>query len=173
MKEIWRDVVGYEGDYQVSNKGRVKSFKKKKETILKPSKGERGYHSHGLIRNRKSKSLRAHRLVAMAFIPNPENKKCINHIDCNKINNNVDNLEWVTHKENMVHAYKNGLYKNANRRRKVIQFDNENNIIKEFISIKEASLKTKANKTSISLCCSGIQYTAGGFVWKYKDKYIK
>jgi len=115
-KEIWKDINGYEGLYQISNLGRVKSLNKlkgkntkTKEIIMNPSINKKGYKCIVLCKNSKQKHFRVHRLVAQSFIPNSENKKIVNHIDCNKINNHESNLEWVTHKENEIHAKANGL----------------------------------------------------------------
>ena len=111
MNEIWKDVKGYEGLYQISDKGRVKSLqrmvKKRKceEIIKKPSKLPKGYLRLGLCKNGTIKYYSIHRLVAEAFIPNPNNLPCVNHKDCNTSNNNVDNLEWINHKDN--NSYKN------------------------------------------------------------------
>lgn len=121
MEEIWKDVNGYE--YQVSNKGNVRSKDKHqffwnsvkncervlKGRLLKPYKYESGYLIVTLYKNGKPKPILVHRLVAETFIENPLNKKEVNHIDCDKGNNNVSNLEWVTPKENMQHAIKNNL----------------------------------------------------------------
>lgn len=103
--EIWKDIEGYEGLYQVSNKGRIKSFKKKfgtqpTETIMKQTATWCGYIRIKLIKDNKGWTPMVHRLVAKAFIPNPENKPVINHKDGNRANNDVENLEWVTYKEN-------------------------------------------------------------------------
>lgn len=117
MEELWKDIEGFEGLYQVSNLGNVKSLKR--NIILKPGvvayrkTKESGYY----IVNLKSKPFYIHRLVAEAFIPNSENKPQINHIDCNKRNNNVKNLEWVTREENIQHAYKNNLIPITEKRR--------------------------------------------------------
>ena len=110
--EIWKDIVGLEGKYQVSNFGNVKRLAYKKlnkdykETIIKP-RLHKGYlyALHGV----KGITQLIHRLVAIAFIPNPENKKTVNHIDADKTNNNLSNLEWNTHSEQMRHAYNNDL----------------------------------------------------------------
>lgn len=119
MKEVWKDIIGYEGLYQVSSLGRVKStgtvwngwvYHKKKETIRKSNANvKNGYHSLCLSKDSKVKRHYVHRLVGESFIDNPLNKPQINHLDGNKNNNKVDNLEWVTRKENVQHAIKNGL----------------------------------------------------------------
>lgn len=105
--EVWKPIIGYEGLYEVSNKGRVKSLKRKvenrtnliEEKIMKQVITTNGYYKITLS-NQKSSTKLVHRLVAEAFIPNLENKKCVNHIDCNRLNNNLENLEWATHSEN-------------------------------------------------------------------------
>lgn len=125
--EVWRDIKGFEGIYQVSNKGRVKRLARVDsyvrsdtgkqcerpvgEKILKPTITS-GYYEVNLRNLDANRYCRIHRLVAEAFIPNLENKPAINHIDGNKLNNNVDNLEWVTAKENVTHAAQTGLRKN-------------------------------------------------------------
>ena len=108
--EVWKDVIGYEGLYQVSNLGNVKTCKEK---ILKKSFTIDLYHRVNLLNGseNKSKNFRIHRLVAMAFIENLENKETVNHIDGNKQNNNVENLEWATRKEQTQHALRTGLFK--------------------------------------------------------------
>lgn len=109
----WKDIQGYEGLYQVSNLGEVRSLKYKGRNnikILKGASDKDGYRRVALFDKEKCrKEYRIHRLVAEAFIPNPENKPQVNHIDGNKINNKSDNLEWATQEENMQHAYKMGL----------------------------------------------------------------
>jgi hypothetical protein len=123
MQEIWKDVPGYENMYQVSNLGNVKSLerfvKTKKgysfkinEKILSINKDRYGYLSSLLAINATKKLFKNHRLVAMAFIPNPENKPQVNHINGIKYDNKLENLEWCTQSENQKHAYKNGLQKN-------------------------------------------------------------
>lgn len=106
-EEIWKDIPEYEGLYQVSNLGRIKSLPRKnnkriinKEIIKVFTKLPNGYLKVGLSKNGKTKYYFVHRLVAEVFIPNLENKPCVNHKDCNRKNNDVSNLEWVTHKEN-------------------------------------------------------------------------
>lgn len=108
MAEIWRDVDGYDGKYQVSNFGRVKSFQRG-ERILKPGLDYKGYPYVALWHGGKGKHTFVHRLVAEAFIPNPDNKPQVNHVDGDKANNHTDNLEWCTQSENTRHAYVTGL----------------------------------------------------------------
>lgn len=110
MREIWKDIEGYEGLYQISNLGRVKSFKRYSEgKILKARKVTKGYLQVTLLKNGKGKNKKVHRLVAQAFIMNPNNCPQVNHINGNKTDNTVQNLEWVTNKENVQHAWNNGL----------------------------------------------------------------
>ena len=108
--EIWADIVGYEGHYQISTFGRVKSFYRGKQRILAPFIDKDGYFQIALGRGKKFK---IHRLVATAFIPNPDDKPQINHIDGNKMNNHVNNLEWCTNRENQNHALQTGLIKSS------------------------------------------------------------
>ncbi|PTI10711.1 hypothetical protein BU096_00640 [Staphylococcus xylosus] len=104
MEEVWKDVKGYEGLYQISNLARVKSFKRSKPRILKPFINKDGYLNVELSNSISNKTMSIHRLVATAFIPNPNNKEQVNHIDEVKTNNDLSNLEWVTQKENMNHG---------------------------------------------------------------------
>ena len=111
MKEIWKEIIGYEGLYSVSNTGLVKRVTTNK--IKYPSLNSWGYKVVSLSKsNTKLKTVLVHRLVAIHFIDNPENKKQVNHIDGIKTNNNVSNLEWNTQHENMTHAFKTGLNSN-------------------------------------------------------------
>ena len=117
-QEIWKDIKGYEGAYQVSNLGRVRSLTRKVKTfngvrtskgqLLKPLKTNTGYYRVDLKQNQKDKYMSIHRLVAEAFIPNPNNYPIINHKDNNPQNNCVENLEWCTQSYNVKYAYKYG-----------------------------------------------------------------
>lgn len=108
--EIFKDIEGFSGKYQVSNKGRIKSFHiSDKGRIMKPEERNKKYLCIGLRLNMNKKNYVIHRLVANAFIDNPENKSQINHKDGNKLNNHTENLEWCTHSENMKHAFSTGL----------------------------------------------------------------
>lgn len=168
MKEIWKGIEGYESIYQISNLGRIKS----KIKILSPHISNCGYLRIIL----KNKHYSIHRLVAKAFIPNPNNKPQVNHIDGNKTNNCVNNLEWVTASENQIHNYKN-LHlkpsmlgkkgKNHVASKKIYQFDIYNNFIKKWDSIIEASNSLKINSCNIVDCAKGNRKSAGKFIWKY------
>lgn len=114
MREIWKPIEGYDGIYEVSNKGRVRSYYNNKHGMRKKPRIIKGlsglYETVALRKNGKNNTQNVHRLVAQAFIPNPNNLKEVNHIDGNKKNNIVTNLEWVSHKSNMVHASIHHLY---------------------------------------------------------------
>lgn len=154
MEEIWKDIKGYEGLYQISNFGNIKSLvgwngnkyiKKyyKREKILKKSFSTTGYLKIGLKKDGKFKNYKVHRLVAEAFIPNPCNYPIINHINGNKIDNRIENLEWCTYSYNTKEAYKLGL------NFKKIDFTLENNVIKDYkmgLTTHEIILKNNIDK---------------------------
>ena len=185
MTEIWKDIDGYEGLYQVSDMGNVKSLNynhTRRPKVLIPVRHRNGY----LFVSIGGKQYAIHRLVAQAFIPNEHNKAQINHKDGRKDNNLVDNLEWATPKENMVHAIGAGLIRfntakkresgrvnikkatEANKKR-IIQLDQNGEPIMTFSSIIEASRMTNANATHISLCAKGKHKTCGGYGWRHAD----
>lgn len=174
--EIWKDIKGYEGIYQVSNYGRVKVLDRKvwnakvecvrKGRIFKTTKGSRGYIQVALTKNGKSRIFNVHRLVAQAFIPNPLNLPQVNHIDGNKTNNNVSNLEWCTAQENIQHAHKMNLTSNVSRKVQKLEKYTKN-ILCEYKSAHEASVIEKIDETSIRRCCNYIRKSAGGYSWKY------
>ena len=114
-----------------------------------------------------NKTYALHRLIALAFIDNTYNKEQVNHIDGNKLNNSIENLEWVTNKENQIHKIKNGLGNNFTR--KIIQYDLQINKIKEFNSIVEASKELHIGKSNIISVLKNYTKTAGGFIFKYLE----
>lgn len=168
MEEVWRCVKNYEGIYQVSTKGRVRSLKFNKIKILKPYKTiKRGGYLEVYLRIPGSrKNYKVHRLVAEAFISNPNNYKEVNHIDEDKENNNVDNLEWCDHYYN--NSYGSKPIKNGtSHSKKVEQYSIGGVLIKIFNSQTEAAIKTNSTQRGISDCCRGKIKTHNGFIWKY------
>lgn len=197
LNEIWKDIKGYEGLYQVSNYGRVKSLPKilphnkggvriTKEKLLLIHKTNRGYLQVGLRVNGYEKLFSVHRLVAQAFIPNPHNYPCVNHKDENKLNNFVwvnedgtvdlekSNLEWCTIKYNSNYGTRNERLSLSKRKfhpkaKAIKQFDLDGNFIKEWISISEIKREYNYDTSAISRCCKGKYKMAYGYVWKYKS----
>jgi len=148
-KEIWKDVPGYSGDYKVSNKGRVRSLKNGGDKFLKPINNG-GYLSVALSDGETSRFY-IHTLVGKCFIENPSNKKYINHIDGDKTNNRVDNLEWVTMQENAKHASKNGLYSSHAKGNSYAKSSNPKKLKQFFLEPDQVSrLKEKAEKEDVS-----------------------
>ena len=167
MTEVWKDVLGYEGLYQVSSLGRVKRLHKNgKENILTGKKDKDGYTEIILSKSRKKKYFRLHRIVADAFIPNPANKPQINHKDRDKQNNTVANLEWVTGSENVLHTFATG---RRVHKRPVLQYTRNMELVSSWDSIREAGRTLKIAENNINACCHGRFPTAGGFVWRYKE----
>lgn len=174
IKEIWKPVVGYEG-YEVSNLGRVKSLERYDsrgqivhQRIMKEEICKNGYRRVclGLGSRKERKHCLIHRLVAIAFIPNPNNYPCINHINEDKTDNRVENLEWCTHQYN--NTYKDRLEKSAKKHnKKVVQYDLDMNLICNYNSITEAAKINNICETSIITCLKGRYKTAGGYIWKY------
>lgn len=169
--EVWKDISGYEGYYQVSDLGRVKSLSRKNsktERILKAYTTSKGYLRLNFNKDGKSFKPLVHRLVAEAFIPNPENKQQVNHINEVKTDNYIENLEWSTNIENKNHG--NGIERqrikmiNGKLSISVSQFDKGGNHIKDWISISEAK-RNGFSETCISSCINGKQKTHKGFVW--------
>ena len=175
--EVWKDVNGFEGHYQISNLGRVKSLRRKflcgnggyrilDETIAKLTKDNKGYYRKCLLNHGYKKSERIHRLVAKHFIPNPQNKPQINHINGIKTDNRVENLEWATNGENQSHAYKLGL-RDHNKARKIQEIDENGNILREFSMIKDAALLYNINNYSITNVLKNRQKSTKGKIFKY------
>lgn len=192
MKELWKDIPSYEGLYQISNLGRVKSLSKfhkiskdyssigywSKERILKNIEDKQKYFMVKLSKNGKLKNYRVHRLVAQLFVENPNNLSQVNHKDGNKHNNCFNNLEWCTCKDNIRHAWINGLNYNTehqyllgkSKSKRVFQYTTNGDFVKDWESMTIVTKKLGISTQSISKCCKGLIKTAGGFVWKYKNE---
>ena len=201
MKEIWKDIKGYEGIYQVSSEGRVRSLDRVEDRgrnikgkILKPSINPYGYCVVGLFKNGTQKKNMVHRLVAEAFIPNPDNKPEIDHINTIKTDNTVflnedgsinyekTNLRWTTRKENInnpltktkmqINARKpsKGKYgKKHHRSKPIIQYDKEGNFIKEWDCANDVERVLGISNKHIGSVCLGKRKSCGGYIWKYKN----
>jgi len=162
-----KTIVGFE-NYEIYDNGMV--WSKLTNKFLSPWKGRKGYNYVTLFTQDGSKNFRVHRLVAIYFIPNPENKPDVNYKDENKDNNCAENLEWVTKIENNRHgtrAMRSGMSRLNNEKccTQVCQYTLDNVLVNTFRSIKKA--KEKIGINNISRCCSGGRPTAGGYIWRY------
>ena len=178
MKELYKPIPGYEDKYMVSNLGNVMSMNylnTMKSKVLTPIKHHGGY----LIIHLGANKIRLiHTLVAEVFIPNPDNKKYVNHIDGSKHNNTVSNLEWVTSKENMNHAIRNGLRdphctnqrsgKGNAQSKPILQYSKDGKLIKRWDCISDAARYYKCNPCTINNNAAGRIKSVKGFVWKHE-----
>ena len=163
MKEEWKPIEGYEGLYEVSNMGRVKSLnyrKTGKEKIMKGGDDGHGYLSVNLWKDGKANKGKIHRLVAQAFLENPQNLPEVNHKNEDKTDNRVENLEWCTKQYNIEYS----------QAKAVIGINKVSGLILEFPSQMEASRQTGTNQGHIWGCCNGRRKSAGGFLWFYADE---
>lgn len=171
MKEIWKDIEGYEGLYQVSTNGVIRSLDYNHTgeiKLLKLQDNGKGYLRAHLYKNGKTKKYMVHRLVSETFLPNPNNLPEVNHRDENPKNCCVENLEWCDRKYNI--NYGNRTKKvNQSKYKKVLQFDLEGNFIKVWDSIKSIEEILKIRHSSICSCLNGRYKTAGNYIWKYYD----
>ena len=158
---MWKDIEGFE-NYKINEDGEI--VHKRTNHTLKHSINEKGYHKVCLQKDNRKFKTGVHRLVAKAFIPNPNNYREVNHIDENKDNNNYKNLEWCNREQNIAHSIKSGKFVIT----KVAQYDKNNQLIKIFNSRSEAERETGIPRTHISRCALG-RYgfkSAGGYIWK-------
>ena len=190
-KEIWKPIDGYEGYYEVSSTGLLRSVDHSvvravngglrvstvRGRFIKARIGKNGYKIVTLSREGIRKHFTLHRIVAIAFVPNPYNYNCVNHKDENKLNNKPDNLEWCTHRYNDNYGTKpkkisQSHLRNPPRFREVSQFSENGAFIKTFHSAASAARKTGVDSSWIIACCRGTKHakTAGGFKWKYADE---
>lgn len=187
--EIWKDVNGYDGIYQVSNYGNVRKLKtwvgnqySSKYVDISPVPvnmyiDNKGYKRLCLSYNGKYTHVRLHRLVAQAFIPNPNNLPEVNHKDEDKFNNCVHNLEWCTHQYNTLYGTRVERIRLKNlelgsSRKGVVQYSLSGDIICEWNSLTEASKSLSISLSKISNCCHHKRKTAGGYIWKFKEDII-
>ena len=177
-KEIWKPVKGYEGGYEVSNLGRVRTCEGRcngrkpiREGILCLGVSNDGYIRVRLSMDGHTKCCLVHRLVAEAFIPNPNNLPQVNHKDENKSNNHVENLEWCTRNYNVNYGECIAkIKKNQPHKKGVCQYDKDFVLIAEFQSLHEAGKINGIIWQCIRDCCCGRQNTAYGYIWKFKNK---
>lgn len=197
--EAWKNIARYEGHYQISNLGNVRSLdrvvkrhgmtaKKLKSKTIKVQKYNNGYCKVCLCKDGIPKEYLLHRLVAKAFLSNTESKSDVNHINEDKSDNRASNLEWATHRENAVHGTqlqrgvknrdqsgsKNGMYGrtgSANpHSKRIIQLDLQGNFIREYECIKEAAVATGSNPSAISGAAKGRLRQTNGYMWQYKNE---
>ena len=182
-EEIWKDIKGYEGLYQVSNFGEVCSSYKYKgiqKHLLHKGVNRCGYYIVSLRKDKKDKTYLVHRLVAKAFLPNDTNQPVVNHIDGNKLNNNINNLEWCSHSHNTKESFRLGLSKvNKTMLGKVggkcpnsvpvNQYTLDGIFIKRWDSSVDAMHYFGLKYNHISKCCRGIRHSYAGYKWRYAD----
>lgn len=192
MKEIWKDVVGYEGLYMISSMGCVKSVDRQvwkgkgydflKGQILKAGVGRVGYPYVVLCQNGRKKTYYVHKLVALAFIPNPDNKPQIDHINTIKTDNRVENLRWVTRKENMNNPItKVRMCQNSHMKGKkssscyqakpIVQLSIYGDYIRTWAAIIDVYRELGISDGNINMVIKGKRNHAGGYKWMYKSDY--
>ena len=177
MNRIWKTIEEYP-NYMVNNIGEVKRKEGldsaghyRREKMLSPKMDKDGYYEYSLCKDGKMKCFRAHRLVAEAFIPNPDNKPCIDHINCVRSDNRVENLRWATNQENHNNPLSLINHKNASSI-PIIQYTKDGKMLRKWESATEAAEELNLHHQRISKCCKG-RYghkTTGGYIWKYYDK---
>lgn len=178
--EIWL-TIKQNNNYEINNIGKVRNKKTKK--ILKPAISNKGYYLVSLSNKCKAHTYTVHKLVMEHFNRCSFNKEVINHIDGNKLNNNIDNLEYVTQKENVIKAWKNNLCENIRKSafnikhsrsiktsKPVIQYDLDGNILNKFVSVREAEEKTGIDNSLIIRVCKGKQKLTHNFIFRYAEE---
>lgn len=183
--EIWKDIEGYNGKYQISNYGNIRSFSRwKNGGLLSPSTcGNPGPYKHVILiksKRKDGKNFYIHRLVAQHFVENPDNLPEVNHIDGNTLNNRADNLEWCTRKYNAQHAGESGLLSKAHafergakhpRAKSVLQKTKSGELVREWESVNQIQRETRYLASSIFCCCNHRKgyKSAYGYIWEYKN----
>ena len=205
INEVWKPVIGYYGLYEVSNYGRVRSVDNiiirkngikmtKKSKILKPCVSNVGYYMVGLTKNNKSKTVTVHRLVAEAFIPNPLNLPCVDHINTIRTDNRVENLRWVSYSTNNLNPITHDRMKASRKDTSgannpfygkkhtietikklstpIVQYTLDGAFVREWLGSQEAARELGYNQAHISDCCLGKRKKHKGFIWKYKRDVV-
>lgn len=176
MEEIWKTIEDYP-NYMVSNMGRVKAInwhREGKEKEMKPYTTYKGYLRLRLTKNGKSKQFQIHRLVAEAFIPNPDNKPQIDHINTDKTDNRVENLRWVTNKENCNNPISKQNYSKGNKGKKsvsILQFTKDGEFVRKWNSMSDAEQELGIRRLSEYCSNKYGRKSAGGYIWRYADDY--
>lgn len=163
----WKPIVGFEEHYLVSDEGMVWSARRHK--VLKPKIDRYGYEVVTLSVNGISHHRTIHRLVAQAFVPNPNNLSTVNHINENKTDNRAVNLEWMSVADNDNYGTRNKRMADSKCHQPVAQVLSDSNTV-IYKGVKDASRKTGINRSCIALCCKGVQKTAGGYKWRYVNE---
>ena len=177
LNEIWKPIKGYEGLYEVSNLGRIKSLKRlvKKwdgyrivpEKILTPRANNRGYLRITLCKDGITKTFSPHRLVAEAFLDNPDNLPCVNHKDENPLNNVASNLEWCTYSYNNSYGNRNNRIA-LSKSKPVLQYTLDGEFVREWASTMECG-RNGFQQSSVAACCRGERNKHKNYIWKYKE----
>lgn len=181
--EVWKDIKDFEGRYQVSNLGRVKSLERDvnnhtgvvhlPEKVLKLRLNHKGYLTFDVLKlDGTKKGMSVHRQVALAFIPNPEGKKQVNHIDGNKLNNSVENLEWVTCKENIDHCWEK-LQRKPSKTVRVFQLNESYQLIKEWKHIKDVENSGIISRQELYRAFRRENHQGKGFIWTRRSSDVK
>lgn len=169
MMEVYKDIKGYEGLYQISNLGNVKSLKTGKEKIMKPFLQRKGYYLIEIRKDNVSKTFAVHRLVAETFISNPDNLPQVNHINENKTDNRVENLEWCSVGYNNNYGTRNKRI-SEKKKKEVFQFDKNMILLRTWESIKLIQEELGFDNTCISRCCNKQVKSSYGYIWRYKEE---
>lgn len=170
MNEIWKDIKGYEGLYQISNLGRVRN---KKGRILKQSFDGVGYYKIKLCNNCHEKTILIHRLVATNFLANPNNYKCVDHINTIRTDNRLENLRWCTTAENNCNVITKNKRAAYYRVKPILQFDINGRYVNRFSNSVDAGNSVHVNCNKILECCRGERKSIGGYLWAFEYVYLQ
>lgn len=167
----FKGIPDFKDRYKINRQGVVISMKYRGNggvSIIKSHKQNNGYLNIKLFKDKKKAGYSVHRLVALTYIKNPQNKKQVNHKNGVRTDNNVENLEWVTHHENVQHAFLKLGRTNNHKNKAVLQYKKTGELVREYISLNEAGNVTGISRPNISSCCAGRLKSAGGFKWAHK-----